>query len=158
MAARGDDLSPRATSVLARIVWSGKPGVATLPPLTAAEQQRFDAGHEVYQNVCRACHQADGRGQDRLAPSLVGSVLALAPAEIPLRVLLNGKEGTIGLMPPIGASLSDDQLASVLTYVRREWGQTGTPVDPATVKTVRALTAGRPRPWTNAELTELLPK
>jgi hypothetical protein len=45
----------------------------------------------------------------------------------------------------------------VLTYIRREWGQPGTPVDAATVKAVRALTASRTRPWTNEELLALIP-
>ena len=84
------------------------------------------------------------------------SAVALAAPDIPLRVLLNGKEGPTGLMPPIGASLTDEQLASVLTYIRREWGQRGSPVYPATAASVRAATAGRPRPWTEAELTKLM--
>jgi len=58
-------------------------------------------------------------------------------------------------MPPVGQVFSDDQIAAVLTYIRREWGQTGTPVDAATVKAVRAATADRTRPWTNDELTAL---
>ena len=105
--------------MLARVDWPGKPGVAApIAPLTPEEQQRFDAGREVYRNVCQACHQPDGRGQEKLAPSLVGSPLALAAPEIPARILLNGKEGAVGLMPPIGSTLSDDDLASVLTYIR----------------------------------------
>jgi mono/diheme cytochrome c family protein len=144
--------------VLARIDWPGKPGAASpVTPLTAAEQQRFDAGREVYRNVCQSCHQPDGRGLERVAPPLVGSVLALAPAEIASRILLNGKEGPVGLMPPIGSTLNDDQIAAVLTYVRREWGQTGDPVDPATVRTTRAQTASRTRPWTHDELLAMLP-
>jgi mono/diheme cytochrome c family protein len=156
LASGTDDLGTRAANVLARVSWPGKAGDAvTVPALTAEEQQRFAAGHEIYRNLCQACHQPDGRGQDRLAPGLVGSELALAAPEIPARILLNGKEGPVGLMPPIGASITDEQIASVLTYIRREWGQDGTPVDPATVKSVRALTAGRTRPWTNDELRAL---
>ena len=156
LATRTDDLGTRAARVLARIEWPGKPGAsAPVAPLTAEEQQRFDAGRDVYRNICQACHQPDGRGQDRVAPSLVGSTLALASPDIPARILLNGKEGPIGLMPPVGSVLSDDQIAGVLTYVRREWGQPGSAVDPATVKSVRELTAGRTRPWTNAELLAL---
>jgi mono/diheme cytochrome c family protein/glucose/arabinose dehydrogenase len=158
IAANGGDLQTRATNVLARIDWPGKPGAPSpITPLTAAEQQRYDAGREVYRNICQACHQPDGRGLDRVAPPLVGSVLALAPAEVTSRILLNGKEGAVGLMPPIGMTLTDDQIASVLTYIRREWGQPGDPVDPATVKTVRAQTANRNRPWTNDELLALIP-
>jgi mono/diheme cytochrome c family protein len=52
----------------------------------------------------------------------------------------------------VGSVLSDEQIAAVLTYVRREWGQPGTPVEASAVKEVRALTAGRARPWTNEEL------
>ena len=29
-------------------------------------------------------------------------------------------------MPPVGLTLTDDQIAGVLTYIRREWGQDGT--------------------------------
>ena len=157
VAAAGGDLGLRAANVLARIEWPGKPGVAApVPALTADEQQRFDAGREVYRNVCQACHQPDGRGQERLAPSLVGSLLAFAAPEIPARVLLNGKEGPIGLMPPVGSVLNDDQIAGVLTYIRREWGQAGTPVDPGQVTSVRTQTATRTRPWTHDELMAMV--
>ena len=156
LAAQADDLGTRAASVLARVGWPGKPGEETVRALTAEEQRRFEAGRDVYRNLCQSCHQPDGRGQDRMAPSLIESSLALAAAEIPTRILLNGKEGRIGLMPPIGASITDEQIASVLTYIRREWGQDGTPVAPATVTDVRALTTARTRPWTDEELKALM--
>jgi len=151
-----DDLGRRATAILARVTWPGKPGAeAAVAPLTPVEQQRFEAGREIYRNICQACHQADGRGQDKIAPPLVGSELALSAPGVPVRILLNGKEGAIGLMPPIGTTLSDDQIASVLTFVRRNWDQTGSPVDPEVVKDTRALTASRSRPWTDEELRTL---
>ena len=134
LAAANGDLSARATALLSRVTWPGKAGDPGAPrPLTAAEQQQFDRGREVYRNICAGCHQPDGRGLDRLAPSLVGSPFALAPAEIPIRILMNGKEGPTGLMPPVGGALDDEQIASVLTYVRREWGQTADPVDATAV-------------------------
>lgn len=155
LAGSTDALRARAVALLATVSWPGKPGEPVIAPLAAAEQQRFDAGREVYRNICQACHQADGRGQEKLAPSLMLSPLALANAGIPARILLNGKEGAVGLMPPIGAVLNDDQIAAVLTYIRREWGNAATPVDPALIKTIRALTAGRAKPWTDAELLAL---
>jgi mono/diheme cytochrome c family protein len=60
-------------------------------------------------------------------------------------------EGEIGLMPPLQA-LSDDEIAAVLTYVRREWNNVGTPVDPGEVAEIRGLSALRDRPWTREEL------
>lgn len=151
-----DTLVGRVRVVLARVSWPGKPGdTGVLPPLNPDDQRRFDAGREIYKSMCLACHQADGRGQDTLAPTLIGASFTLGPAGIPARILLNGKEGTFGLMPPIGATLTDDQIASVLTYVRREWGQGAAPVDAGTVKGVRALSLGRTRPWTDDELRKL---
>jgi len=156
-AAKDGDLSARAEAVLGRVEWPGKAGVAAVTPLTAAEQARFEAGRVVYQNLCQACHQPDGRGREHLGAPLVGSAFALAAdPRLPARIVLNGKEGPIGLMPPLGNALSDDQIAAVLTYVRREWGHTASPVDPATVAATRAATASRTRPWTNDELTRLL--
>ena len=156
IAAGGDALGPRVAALLDRANWPGKPGAASpIVPLTLQEQQRYDAGREIYRNICQACHQPDGRGQDKLAPSLIDSPLALAVPAITARILLNGKEGPVGLMPPIGSTLTDDELASVLTYVRREWGQAGTAVDPETIRSVRALTSSRTRPWTNDELASL---
>jgi mono/diheme cytochrome c family protein/glucose/arabinose dehydrogenase len=150
-------LADRAAAVVGRITWPGKAGdAAALAPLTSEEQRRFAAGAEIYRNLCQSCHQADGRGQDKLAPSLIDSELLLSVAEVATRILLNGKEGSVGLMPPIGASLTDEQLASVLTYVRREWSQPGSPVTPAAVAEVRTLTAGRTKPWTDAELREVV--
>jgi mono/diheme cytochrome c family protein len=138
------------------VEWPGKPGAAAAAaPLTGAEQARFDAGRDVYRNLCIACHQANGRGQDKLAPALVGSDFALGAPGVPIRILLNGKEGPVGLMPPLGSVLSDDQIAAVLTYVRREWGHTASAVDPATVAQTRPLTTDRTRPWTTDELTRI---
>ncbi len=157
LAATTTDLGPRAAEVLKRVEWPGKPGAAApIAPLTPEEQQRFNTGQDVYRNICQACHQPDGRGQDRVAPSLVGSPLALASPDIPARILMNGKEGPIGLMPPVGFTLSDEQIAGVLTYIRREWGQDGTPVDVATVKQVREMTKDRTRPWKHDELMALV--
>jgi len=78
-------------------------------PLSVEEQQRFNAGQEVYKNICQACHQPDGRGQEKVAPSLVGSVLALAPAEVPARILFNAR-GPDRPHAPLGNILNDDQL------------------------------------------------
>jgi mono/diheme cytochrome c family protein/glucose/arabinose dehydrogenase len=155
--ANAGDLSTRANALLPRLEWPGKPGVAAVTPLTAEEQARYDAGKVVYQNLCQACHQPDGRGREKLGPPLVGSPFALASdASIPIRIVLNGKEGPVGLMPPLGSLLTDDQIAATLTYIRREWGHTASPVAPGDVPPVRRDTATRTRPWTTDELNRLL--
>jgi mono/diheme cytochrome c family protein len=150
----GGELGERAAKVLARVAWAGKPGApaAAPPPLSAAEQQRFTAGQTLYLARCQGCHQDNGRGQPNLGPALAGSAGVLGPAARVTRVLLHGKEGAVGLMPPAGATMTDEQVASVLTYIRRAWDNGASPVDAAAVSGVRAETAGRTRPWTEAEL------
>lgn len=49
------------------------PAEVAVRALTVGEQQRFEAGREIYGNLCVACHQPTGVGGDKLAPSLVGS-------------------------------------------------------------------------------------
>jgi mono/diheme cytochrome c family protein len=151
------DLGRRAALVLARLEWPGKPGAAApVAPLTPEEEGRFVAGRDLFTSACVACHQADGRGKDAMAPTLVGAPLALGPADLPTRILLNGKEGPVGLMPPLGQAFSDEQIASVLTYIRRQWGNTASAVDPAGVRATRARVTGRARPWTHDELQRML--
>jgi mono/diheme cytochrome c family protein len=154
LAGGNNALAVLARSVEAKLDWPGRPApVVTAAPLTAEQQKRFDGGAELYKNICVGCHQEDGRGKERLGGNLVDSQFVNAPDPTAMiRVLLAGKEGQIGLMPPLGASLTDEQIASALTYIRRSWGHTATPVDPINVMEVRSLTKGRTKPWTDQEL------
>jgi mono/diheme cytochrome c family protein len=141
--------------VVARLLegmdWPGKPKkVEAAAPLTAAEQQRFEAGRDLYGRLCVACHQADGRGRDGLAPALAGSPFVTGRAGITARIVLHGKEGQ-AMMPPLG-SLTDAEVAAVLTFIRRSFGHALSPVDDALVREVRGASLGRQRPWTEAEL------
>jgi mono/diheme cytochrome c family protein len=160
LASRGSDgisnLGARIAAIVARISWPNTNADLPAVPLTPDERRRFDAGRELYANLCQACHQPDGRGQERIAPGLIDSPILLAAPDISARVLINGKEGPIGLMPPLGSTLSDEQVASVLTYARREWGHTASPVDPAVVAGVRDLTRSRTRPWRHDELMQMV--
>jgi mono/diheme cytochrome c family protein/glucose/arabinose dehydrogenase len=162
LAAAGGETGKRADALLARLTWPGKPAAAgaapAAPPLTAAEQQRFSAGEGIYKRLCVACHQANGQGLEKVGAPLTGSTFVSAPAHVAIRILLNGKEGPVGLMPPLGTTLTDDQIADVLTYVRRSWGNQGSPVEAAGVAGVRKETTGRTRPWTEKELLELVGK
>jgi mono/diheme cytochrome c family protein/glucose/arabinose dehydrogenase len=160
---------PTAKTRLARlndlVVWPGKPGVAALAEvkaLTPEQQARFENGKTLFGAVCAACHQITGRGLDGLAPPLLDSEWALGPIERTVRIVLHGVRGPItvlgrvhtGDMPAFGAALDDQQLASILTYVRREWGHTASPVDPEQVKAIRAASAGHSDAWSPEELNQ----
>jgi mono/diheme cytochrome c family protein/glucose/arabinose dehydrogenase len=156
LAAGSGELAAVARRVAARVTWPGKPSpVVEVAPLTPEQHKQFEQGQEIYNNLCIACHQPDGQGREKVAPSLINSRYVVGDPSIAARIVLAGKEGQVGLMPPLGASLSDDQIAAVLTYVRREWGHTASPVAPDDVKEIRGMTASRSRPWTEEEISRL---
>ncbi|MBV9879583.1 MAG: c-type cytochrome [Gemmatirosa sp.] len=145
-----------ARDIAASLTWPGKAAAEgpKVAPLTPAEQQRFAAGRTQYAGSCQGCHQAGGTGLPGVAKPLVGSKWALGTPQRLVRIVLHGKEGDM-LMPPVGASLTDEQIANVLTYVRRSWGNAASAIDPATVKEIRGATMGRSKAWTEAELAKV---
>ncbi|MEO6243948.1 MAG: c-type cytochrome [Opitutaceae bacterium] len=163
--------NPTAKARLARlkdaVVWPGKAGVTAVAagePLSAEQQKRFENGRALFTAVCAACHQATGRGLDGLAPPLLDSEWVLGSPERNVRIVLHGVRGPItvlgrvhtGDMPAFGAALNDEQISSILTYLRREWGHTAAPIDPGQVAAIRAVTAGHSDAWSPEEL-KLIP-
>jgi mono/diheme cytochrome c family protein len=106
---------------------------------------------EIYQSLCINCHGAEGRGVSlggpgqgpvALAPPLARSPRVEGDADQLLNILLSGLTGPVdgktyaGIMASMAAN--DDQwIAAVSTYVRREWGNGGSPVTPRQVGVVR---------------------
>ena len=149
----------------ARIAWPGKPGVPPPPvirPLNPAEQNLFDLGKQTYTTLCAACHQPNGQGMEGLAPPLVDSEWVLGNSEVIPRIIIHGLTGPLKVngtawsleMPPLGAALSDEQVAGVATYIRREWEHGADPLTVETVGKVRAQHKERTRGWTADELSE----
>jgi len=154
LAAAPGDMGLTAKSLSNKFDWPGRPAPTVIvTPLTAEQQKRFAAGSAIYKNLCLGCHQEDGKGKDKVGANLVDSAYlnSTDPTAV-IRILLAGKEGNIGLMPPLGATFDDEQIASALTFVRRSFGHTSPPVDPLSVMEIRGLTKTRNRPWTDAEL------
>jgi mono/diheme cytochrome c family protein/glucose/arabinose dehydrogenase len=152
-----EPLATVAKAIVNKLDWPNRPAPTVIvTPLTPEQQKQFAAGAEIYKGLCMGCHQEDGKGKEKIGASLVDSafVKSVDPNAV-IRVLLSGKEGTIGLMPPVGATYNDDQIAAVLTYVRRAWGNTAPPVDSMSVLEVRGLTKTRNKPWTDDELKQL---
>jgi mono/diheme cytochrome c family protein len=152
LASAKNEMSASAQSTLDLLAWPGKPEAPVVAALSADDQKRFDAGKRFYEETCAACHQADGTGVERVGAPLKGSKWVIGASDPLIRILVNGKEGAIGVMPPLGAGLSDDELAGVLTYIRRAFGNTAPPVVPPEVKETRQAYSHRETPWTEAEL------
>ena len=118
LAAGTDELAPLAKTVANKVDWTGKPAPPPPPavaPLTADEQKRFEAGKEIFLGLCAGCHNDDGQGKEKLGANLVTSKYVQAGVAFPIRILTQGKEGPIGLMPPVTGMLSDEQIAAALT-------------------------------------------
>src|SRR5262245_5511652 len=152
LAAGSGELADTAKQISARLTWPGKPAPAVeAPRRTTAEEALFQSGKDVYTKSCAGCHAAEGQGSNVGAP-LAGSRWVNGPTANAVRILVNGKEGAMGLMPPAGASMSDDQVAAILTFIRGSWGNTAVPVNPLEVKETRLMYSYRKTPWTEAEL------
>ena len=160
---------PLVSAVDARVAWPNKPGVPPPPvivPLTADQQKLFETGKTVYSTLCTACHQPTGTGMEGLAPALVDSDWVLGSADILPRIIIHGLSGPIKVngqswsleMPPLGPALSDEQIAGVLTYIRREWEHNGSPISTEAVAKIRAQHKTRTKAWTEAELKPAAPK
>jgi len=128
------------------------------------EELAMAAGEKVYARVCLSCHQANGAGVPGAFPPLAGSAWVEKRPDALAALVLHGLQGPIevkgmtydAVMPPWRDSLDDEQIAHVLTYVRRSWGNTAPPVDEATVSAVRESIPSR-APWTAAELEAEFP-
>jgi mono/diheme cytochrome c family protein len=147
------ELAELAGNIAGRVDWPGKPAPAIeRPTLTPQQQALVATGKQVYENVCAGCHLASGEGSDQGAKSLVGSALVLGNPSAVMRVVLDGKEGAAGLMPPLRSALNDEQIAAVVSYVRNAWGNAEFPVAPADAQETRGITSLRKTPWTDEEI------
>lgn len=138
--------------------------LAQLVPLPPGGEQ-VQRGRLVYNRpTCVACHQPSGLGTPGTFPPLAGSewVLEPDPARL-IRIVLHGAQGPMEVkgetynsaMLPWKDVLKDEEIADVLTFVRKEWGNDASLVSPEQVAAVRQETAGRNTPWTAAELLQV---
>lgn len=124
-------------------------------------------GQAVYMQVCFACHQPTGMGLPPMFPALAGSdwVSVKKPDRI-IRMVLHGFTGPITingkpftspapLMPAQGSTLSDAQIADVLTYVRSSFGNKADAVTADQVSAIREAEKARSAMWTEAEILKI---
>lgn len=93
-------------------------------------------GAKIYNTNCSSCHQANGKGQPGVFPPLAGNPVVTGPADKVIHIVKNGLSGKItingasynGQMPAWKGTLSDADIASVVTYIRTSWGNHASPV------------------------------
>jgi mono/diheme cytochrome c family protein len=117
---------------------------------TAALQsgKSLDAGGKLYAGNCVSCHGADGKGQAPYMPPLAGNpVIMDKDASSLINIVLNGAQTVVvkGMpdsyrMPQYRVQLTDDEIASVLSFVRNAWGNGAPAVTADAVKKLRPVT------------------
>jgi cytochrome c len=102
------------------------------------------ASEELYKLKCMACHQPGGTGIPNAFPPLAESEWVNGPAINLIRIQLRGLMGPITVkgkqynmaMPP-NALMTDTEIASVLTYVRSNFGNKADAITAEMVKEQR---------------------
>jgi len=106
---------------------------------------RLARGKATFQGTCSTCHQAEGQGLANVFPPLAKSDYLMADKERSIQVVLAGLSGPIEVngqqfdnVMPGWSFLTDHEIADVLTYVRKSFGNEGDPVEAGEVAKVRA--------------------
>jgi len=133
------------------------------PPPSGPDLNR---GRKVFEATCSLCHNSDGAGKPALAPPLAGSdwvntagvnrliripLLGFAPGPI----TVSGQTYDFPAGMTAFGSLSDDDIAAVLSYIRKLWGNNASPVTAEQVHAVRVEIGNRTQPNTVEELKSL---
>jgi mono/diheme cytochrome c family protein len=117
-----------------------KPGTMGSSGLAASIMK----GKSVYIRTCLTCHQKDGGGVQNMNPPLTNTSYVKGDKQKLISIVLNGishqeidGDTYNNVMPPLNNKLSDEDVANVLTYVRRSFGNRYSAVTAKEVKAVR---------------------
>ncbi|MEH3085939.1 MAG: cytochrome c [Xylophilus ampelinus] len=120
------------------------PAQDAAPPASApapAPAAALERGGALYAQRCAACHGERGEGVPGSIPPLAGNRAVALPDHRNLVQIVRhggflpatrGNPRPFG-MPPYGQVLGDEDIAAVLTFVRRAWGNAAAPVSPLDV-------------------------
>ena len=136
---------------------------APVRPLDAEAVKLVENGYQIYSQLCINCHGQDGKGvqlpgQPPKAPPLAGSLRVIGQKEVLGRIILHGLTGPVDgkdyreVMAPSDKN-DDEWIASVMSYVRQEWGNLASVIRPDDVAGIRSASAGRYRAWSLDELS-----
>lgn len=98
------------------------------PPVDAALAKTLYAGEVVYIQYCATCHMSDGSGAAPMNPPLIKTSRILGDKDILIDVIVNGLQNAevegkkYNNAMPSFSQLKDDEIASVLTFIRNSFG------------------------------------
>lgn len=119
------------------------PKVDTVDVAELTFEEKLQHGERIYTQACLACHQATGAGIPNAFPPLAESDFLNEDVARAIQVVRHGLTGEItvngniynSVMPP--QNLSDQEIASVLTYIYNNWGNNKTEVTTKMVDELR---------------------
>lgn len=122
---------------------NAKPAKSMFDSAAIQKENKIAAGKLVYQKVCQACHQPDGKGLPKAFPPLAQSDYLVADIPRAIGGVANGLTGEITVngekynlvMPK--ADLTDEEIADAFTYVLHTFTDAGRIVLASEVKAVR---------------------
>jgi mono/diheme cytochrome c family protein len=141
------DADIQAMAVYLKSLGQGSPPGAAAATMTSSESSLLlTLGKSIYDRDCASCHGAQGLGKPPHYPPLAGNQsIQMSSSVNPIRMVLNGgfPPGTAGNpqpygMPPFAQSLSDDEVAAVVTYIRTACGNRGAAVSAREANALRA--------------------
>lgn len=134
----------------------------TTPP----DVKWFKEGAANYGTACQGCHQPTGLGNGAAGiPPLAGSEWVTGGEKRLATIVLKGLQGPIHVKGTTygtaimnskgGVSLTDKQVAQVLSYVRNSWGNKGSYIMDDQIKDFSASIASLPSPISVAEVEKI---
>jgi len=120
------------------------PGKEVKVAKAANLEERIVLGKQLYAQTCFACHQGEGQGIAGAFPPLANSDYLNADVDRAIKIVLEGKTGEITVNGKkynsvmTAQTLTDEEVANVLTYVYSTWGNNKTEVTPNRVLKVKS--------------------
>jgi len=118
--------------------------IETIPPVSSSDII-MKRGETVYNEVCLACHQADGSGVPMMFPPITKSDIISGNHVEVIRLVLDGMSGPIeingeeynSIMPPQKDNLDDQQISDLLNFLRNSFGNSADAITPEEVAKAR---------------------
>ena len=129
--------------------------------IQSAGKTAAEPGRTAFGSYCATCHQYDGQGVGE-APPFEGFPWVTGPEERLIKIVLHGVRGAMVVdgktynreMPGFGQVLSDEDVAALLSYIRRRFGGPSGSITAEKVGRVREENEGRIKYWSVEELLQ----
>ena len=107
---------------------------------------QIENGKKVYQRNCLTCHQVNGGGVPKMNPPLINAAFVKGDKKKLIQWVLLGSVVKVPIdgkyysnnMPP-QATLQDQDIADVLTYIRNSFKNKASPITVTDVKNTRTI-------------------